>query len=193
MCACVLTYPCDLPPSLPPQPHGASAHPQASDPLGWPKPRNSGREGRHGPGVTVAPSQMGLRLARDPTHSLWGRRCSGSVVLGGRPVAPGCQFAGVSGRPLCWGSWNETRPSLRPRIPKPGEGVGAERRRCGGGLTLEVAEEPSGGRVSRCPGEGLAVRPWTPMGGAGGGCAPTGREGSALPPPRGRPATQRGL
>lgn len=51
--------------------------------MGWPKPRNSGREAWHGPGVTVAPNQMGLGLARDPTHSLWGRRCFGSVVLGG--------------------------------------------------------------------------------------------------------------
>ena len=102
--ACVLTYPCDLPPSLPPQPHRASAHLQADPSLGWPKPRNSGREGWHGPGVTVALNQMGLGLARDPTHSLWGRRCFGSVVLGGRPVARGCQFFGVSGRPLCLGS-----------------------------------------------------------------------------------------
>lgn len=102
----------------------------------------------------------------------------------------------------CAGGVEMRRVPLRPRIPKPGEGEGAERRRWRGGLSQEVAEESSGGRVSRCPGEGLAVRRRTPMGGTGGDgrcwrrlCAHPGGRGQprphpavAPPPPRGRPA-----
>lgn len=147
------------PPSLPPcASRGLSPPAGLLDPWGGPSPELWEEAGMV-QAAAVAPSQTGLRLARDPTQPPGPERRLAAWSSGASSCS-GRQFAGVSGRPLCWGSWNETRPSLRPR-PQAREGVDAERRRCRGGLTLEVAEEPSGGRVSCCPEEGLAVRPRT--------------------------------